>query len=205
MAIRPPRRVALILLLLSQAACSKAVPQLPKLAPDAVIVAFGDSLTSGTGARPEESYPAVLEQLIGHRVVNAGSPGELSTAGLDRLRRVLDEHRPGLLILCHGGNDLLRKEDTERLDSNLRQMVRMTKTRGIAVVLVGVPAPGLFPESAGLYEEIATDFELPYEGEILAQIESRRALKSDLIHPNRDGYRKLAEAIRNLLHAAAAL
>jgi len=87
-----------------------------------LILAFGDSLTYGFGtARPErESYPARLEALTGQPVVNAGVNGETSAEGLRRIDRLLERHRPGLTLLCLGGNDILRGLPRDRLKQNLR-------------------------------------------------------------------------------------
>ncbi|MDX1390719.1 MAG: arylesterase [Acidobacteriota bacterium] len=187
------------------AGCERSQPDLPRLPADGVIVAFGDSVTFGIGAPRDASYPAVLADLTGRTVVNAGVPGEISAEGSLRLPGVIDEHRPDLIILCEGGNDLLRDLAVETLDSNLRAMVRTARDRGIPVVLIGVPEPGLVLSSAGLYEEVAGDHGLVYEGEILADILSRGSLKSDMIHPNADGYRLLAEAIHELLTSTGAI
>jgi lysophospholipase L1-like esterase len=197
-------RPVVALLLAGLAACS-APPTLPRLAADAVILAFGDSLTYGTGADDTQSYPAILAQLAGRRVVNAGVPGEVSAEGLARLPGVLDEYRPQLLILSHGGNDLLRKGSTEELARNLRAMVKAARSRGIAVVLVGVPAPGLLLGVPDLYATLAEEQRLPYEAEVLRTILGDRALKSDPIHPNAEGYRQLAQRLHRLLRDAGAV
>ena len=198
-------RCAAILLVALLAACGAGSPKLARLAPDAVILAFGDSLTFGTGAAPHESYPARLEALLGRKVVPAGVPGETSAEGLARLPAVLEEAEPRLVILCHGGNDLLRKLDEVQAAGNLRAMVRLARARGAQVVLIGVPKPGLLPSPANFYGEIAGESALPYEDSALRKILTDNTLKSDLVHPNALGYARLAEAVAALLRKAGAV
>lgn len=186
------------------ASCQKA-EKLPPLAPDAVILAFGDSLTYGTGAARTESYPAILATLTGRNVINAGIPGEVSAEGRVRLNSILDETRPALLLLCLGGNDFLRRLDATQVKENLLAMVQEAKERGIAVVLIAVPTLGFGLQVPPLYAEIASETGIPLEGEILAEILSDSALKSDPIHPNAAGYRALAIALEKLLRRSAAL
>ncbi len=178
---------------------------LPPLPTDAVILAFGDSLTFGTGAGEQQSYPEVLAALIGRKVVNAGVPGEVSKEGLGRLPSVLEKVRPDLLILCHGGNDLLRRQDQQLLRANLAQMVQMAQGQNIAVLLVAVPEPGLALEPPALYEELAKEFALPLEGTIITKILKKSELKSDPVHPNAAGYQRLAEALAKFLRQSGAL
>lgn len=185
-------------------ACSKP-PQLPRLSADATVLAFGDSLTYGRGAAPSQSYPAVLERLTGRRVINAGVPGEVTSEGRRRLPALLDEHRPQLLILIHGGNDLLRRMSDRQAEENLRAMVRAARSRAVAVILVGVPRPSLGLSVPAFYERIAEEFGIPYAPGIVAEIERDPALKSDAIHPNAQGYRRLAERLYALMREAGAV
>ncbi len=187
-------------------ACSDSTPRLPRLAENTVILAFGDSLTYGTGANENQSYPAVLSELTGRTVINAGIPGEVSAQGRERLPGLLDRHRPQLLLLCHGGNDLLRRINSAITRANLESMIEAATQRNIPVLLIGVPKPGLmFLDAAELYREIAEKYKLVYEGEILPDVESDSALKSDQIHPNADGYQRIATAIYRLMTASGAL
>ena len=198
------RLLAAWILCLVLAGCTPP-PELEPLAADAVVLAFGDSLTFGTGAGPGESYPEVLSGLISRTVVKAGVPGEVSTGGWERLPALLDREQPALLLLCHGGNDQLQRLDPNRLADNLRAMIRLARDRNIAVVLIAVPAPGLSLRPLPLYAEIADEFGLAADLETVADILGDRALKSDYIHPNAAGYRRLALAVADLLRAAGAV
>jgi acyl-CoA thioesterase-1 len=187
-------------------ACTESTPRLPLLDSNSVILAFGDSLTRGSGAAEEQSYPAVLSRLTGRTVINAGIPGEVSEQGLQRLPALLDRLRPDLLLLCHGGNDMLRRFSTDITRDNIEAMISLAVERGIPVLLIGVPKPGLvFLKPAAFYAEIAEQYDLVYEGDILAEVESDNSLKADQIHPNADGYSQIAAALHHLLQRSGAL
>jgi acyl-CoA thioesterase I len=186
-------------------ACAEPPAKLPRLAADAVVLAFGDSLTYGTGAAEQESYPAQLEQLIGRRVVRAGVPGEVSSQALERLPAALDEHAPRLLLLCIGGNDFLRSLGNAQAESNVRAMVKLAKSRGVEVLLIGTPQPGFSLTPPEFYAGVAREFRLPYEEGVIGEVLRDAGLKSDPIHPNARGYRVIAERLAADLRKSGAL
>src|ERR671915_449355 len=180
-------------------------PKMERLAPDAVVLAFGDSLTFGSGANEDESYPAQLEKLIGRRVVRAGVPGEVTAQALARLPEALDEHAPRLLLLCIGGNDFLRRLGNQQAERNVREMVKLATSRGVAVMLIGTPEPGFTVSPPAFYAGIAKEFRLPYEEGIIGQVLKDTSLKADPIHPNARGYRLIAERVAETLKQAGAI
>lgn len=189
---------------LALAGCGDAT-KLARLAPDAVVLAFGDSLTFGTGAAEADSYPAQLERLIGRKVVRAAVPGEVSAQALARLPTALEEHQPKLLVLCTGGNDFLRNLSQAEAAANLRRMIALAKERGAEVLLIGTPEKGLLVAPPKFYAEIAKEFGIPYEGKVIGEILRNSELKSDPIHPNARGYRLMAERLAELLKKSGAL
>ncbi|MBU1394628.1 MAG: arylesterase [Gammaproteobacteria bacterium] len=200
----PRRFVVALCALLLLAACERA-PTLPKLNAHDVIVAFGDSLTHGTGASADTAYPAVLATLTGRAVVNAGLPGDTTTTGLARLPEVLAEHRPRLVLLCLGGNDMLRKHPAAATENNLRLLVQTIRANGAEVVLIAVPEPKLFGGAPDFYARIAEDMGLPLEQDVFNDVLKDNRLKSDPIHANAAGYRVVAERLAEFLREAGAL
>jgi lysophospholipase L1-like esterase/predicted Ser/Thr protein kinase len=197
--------LAFIAAILIVVACGASSPRIAKLPGDAVILAFGDSLTFGTGALPDEAWPAVLGQRTGRKVVNRGVPGELSTDGLARLPATLDEVHPQLLILCHGGNDFLRRLDDSVPSGNVRAMVELARAHGVPVILLATPKPGLPPAVPPFYAAIATELRVPFEADVFGKVLFDRGLKSDLVHPNARGYAEVAQAVESLLKKSGAL
>ena len=167
-----------------------------RLLPNDTILALGDSLTYGYGADNNESYPALISSLSGYKVINAGINGETSDEGLQRLPKLLEDRSIKLMILCFGGNDILRRQSMDTLKNNLKTMIHMAKEKEVDVLLVAVPNIGLFGLAPlELYEEVAQEEKVPLLDGVLANILSQPSLKNDQIHPNALGYKQMANKI----------
>ena len=187
------------------AACGSDRVALSLLQPGDTVLAFGDSLTAGFGAGAQQSYPEVLENLALLNIINAGVSGELSVAGLQRLPALLARHHPKLVILCHGGNDMLRSRGNNAAKNNILQMIALIQDQGAEVLLLGVPQPGIFLSTADFYDEIAEETGVAYLPDLMQGVLTDASLKSDAAHPNAAGYRLIAGDIHAYLLYAGAL
>ena len=178
---------------------------LTRVSTEATILAFGDSLTKGVGTTKQHSYPSVLAQLSGRKVVNAGISGEVTEQGLARLADVIAETNPDLMILLQGGNDILRNHNLQQTKQNLAAMIALAKEQGVQLVLIGVPQKQLFSDVAPLYKELAEEHKLVFDGELISSLLRTRSYKSDMVHFNKTGYQKMAEGIHQLLIKNGAL
>lgn len=100
---------------------------------------------------------------------------------------------------------MLMNMDDKQTAENLRAMISLAKNHGIDVVLIGAPRPGPSLKVPQFYREIAREFNIPYEGKVLKKILLDNSLRADPVHPNRDGYRVMANAIAVLLKESGAI
>lgn len=167
---------------------------------DTKIVAFGDSITYGYGVSDEQNYPSQLSRLLQETVINAGVNGETTSEGLRRLPSVLEEHQPKILIIIHGGNDILRRQSLDRAKENIIQMIKLARKQNIHVVLAGVPRVEILAlKTDKIYHEIARELNVPLDDSSLERILGDSSLKIDHIHPNAEGYTILANSLAELI------
>ena len=84
-------------------------------------------------------------------------------------------------------------------------MLEIAKSKSVPVVLIGVPEKTLFSKSTPFYEELAKQYQLVFDGSLISDLQRSPSLKSDHVHFNKNGYRKMAESIYKLLQKNGAL
>jgi len=110
------------------------------------LLVYGDSLSAAYGLSREQGWAWLLQQRLTQqglpiRVENRSLSGETTHGGLQRFERVLAQTKPHWVILQLGANDGLRGLSLQQAEKNLRDMIRMSKTAGAQVVLVGITMP----------------------------------------------------------------
>jgi lysophospholipase L1-like esterase len=167
----------------------------------APIICFGNSLTQGEGASPGHDYPSLLAKALGREVINAGVPGDTTQDGLNRLEEDVLSKNPQLVIVEFGGNDFLRGVPKEEVFADLDEMVRRIQERGAMVVLVGVQ-PGLLGDVARRdYQRIARARKAAFIPNILEGILTDPMARTDHVHPNDQGYERIAQRILRVVEA----
>lgn len=157
------------------------------------IIAFGDSLTYGYGAAPEESYPSVLGELIGRDIINLGVNGNTAADGLARIETLAD-YNPSMVLIEFGANDYMRKRPFDQTQKALSDIVDYVQNAGAIAVLVDTGGPGM-----GKYTDYMKDLSKQkrtlFVPAIMAGIFTDPSLKSDIIHPNAKGYKIVAQRV----------
>jgi acyl-CoA thioesterase I len=195
----------ILVTILGLTACGNPQPKLKPLNTGDVILAFGDSLTYGTGATLETSYPQNLENITGLKVINAGVPGDETSDALGRIGNEVAQNNARLVIVCLGVNDLIRKRPYNEIKDDLRKIIQVIQQNGAQVVLIGVPELGLSLDVPNFYQELGQEFNVPVNNEIIPLLLKTPQYKSDGVHLNQEGYKVLAETIANFLDRQGAI
>ena len=174
-------------------------------APPAILV-LGDSLSAGYGIDPRQGWVALLQQRLAregfaHRVVNASVSGDTTRAGLARLPRALDQHRPAIVVIELGGNDGLRGLPLAEVRTNLTGAITLAQKQRAQVLLVGMRLPSNYGTSHtqafhALYADLGRKLQIPVVPFFLEGVAADPALmQADGIHPNAVAQPKLLATV----------
>ena len=177
-----------------------APADLPVVGEELRIVALGDSLFTGYGLEPGQSYPARLEAAlrargINARITNAGVSGDTTGGGAGRLDFTLNSmvRPPALVIISLGGNDMLRGLSPDQTRQNLDAMLGKLKARGIPVVLLGMlAAPNLGADYRAAFDPIYPALAKKHGATLVPfflqpLIGKPELVQADRIHPTLEG------------------
>jgi lysophospholipase L1-like esterase len=156
------------------------------------VICFGDSLTYGSGAKPEMSYPAQLSNMIDQPVINAGIPGDTTARALQRLEQDVLSRSPRIVLITLGGNDLKNGVDRDQAFANLEEIVRRIQERGALVVVGGIDVPFFGRGFDDAYEQLCKSTGAVLVPNVFEDIMGHNDLMSDRIHPNGKGYTIMA-------------
>jgi lysophospholipase L1-like esterase len=181
------------------------------------IVCIGDSITgvyyhSGSRRAYPEMLQLALQQLYPQAqlsVRNAGISGDTTTGGLKRLERDVLAHKPQLVTIMFGMNDLVATP-VDVFKKNLREMITRCRQSGAEVVLCTQNSIVESPQrpSARLVEFtqairdvakeealVVADCFAAFEAVHAADAAEWNLLLSDAIHPNMAGHKLFAETL----------
>lgn len=178
------------------------------------IMILGDSLSAGYGLNPQQSWVVLLQQRLDqqqhkqHKVINASVSGETTSGALARLPKLLQTHKPDVVVIELGGNDGLRGQPPQMIQKNLAQLIQQSQKSKATVILLGMKIP---PNYGAAYSQA---FEKNYQ--ILSQqykiklhpffmngiAGNKNLMQKDLIHPNASAQKTLLDNAYPLIKAA---
>jgi acyl-CoA thioesterase I len=182
------------------------VPAGAEVAAPRTVVVLGDSLSAGYGLKVQEGWVTLLSQRLasegyGYKVVNASVSGETTQGGLARLPRVLELHKPEIVIIELGGNDGLRGLPLATSRENLRRAIDLARATRARVVLVGMLIPPNYGERySSEFRDMFTTLAASHSLTLVPFLLDRVALEpglmqADGIHANAKGQPRMLENV----------
>jgi lysophospholipase L1-like esterase len=161
------------------------------------VIAFGDSLTEGYRVDPGQGWPEQLSAIVGRPILNRGVSGNTTGDALERLERDVLAQDPRVVLVCLGGNDMLRRMPADQQFDNLRTIIRRIQDKGALVVLIGTEGYRILSQEdyGARYEALARETGAAYVPDLLKGVLRDRTLMLDEIHPNALGYAKIARRL----------
>jgi lysophospholipase L1-like esterase len=162
------------------------------------VLAFGNSLVKGVGAKEDENFVSILSTRLGIEIINRGVSGDTTERGLKRIDEALSIN-PRAVILLLGGNDSIRGVSVDETFNNLSLIIEKIHENGGSVLLVGVQSGIIRDKYKDEFKKLSKKHNTAYVPDILDGIFGNPKFMADPIHPNRLGYSLMADKIEPTL------
>ncbi len=175
------------------------------------LIAFGDSLTCGyqSGLTSKETpYTNYLKPLLGNDWIleNKGINGEVTAQMLKRFERDVINHKPNVVVILGGTNDIGWGIDTKIIINNLKTMIQKALDAGITPIPCAIPSlignkrlilyrQEVNSEIAKFAKEKNLRFVNLFAATADKNLNLDRKYNNDGLHLNTDGYKLLAQVI----------
>ena len=165
-----------------------------------VYVAFGDSITYGSGVDSNDSYPTKLALMLKKTVINEGYPGAESFVGAEMVNDILAAYKPGFLLILFGINDLIMGYSEDEAIVSLQYICQAAiDNKTIPVLATLTPVSGEHHAFASgvdrlnvLIRRLAADMNVALVDLDAAFNWNVAYLQDDGLHPNVQGYQLMA-------------
>lgn len=162
------------------------------------VIAFGDSLVSGSGATSGNDFVSIVSRQTGQQIINLGVPGNTTADGLARIHD-LDTYHPKVVLLLLGGNDYLKRVPVETTFKNLAEIIEYIHSKGAIVLLLGVKGSLVGDAFAPEFEKLHTTYKTAYVPNVLEGLFGNPKFMADTIHPNDAGNKVIADRMYPVL------
>ena len=168
----------------------------PMLVSAKTIMIVGDSLSAGYGIQPQQGWVYLLQKRLDqqypkqHKVVNASVSGETTSGALARLPKLLQTHKPQIVVIELGGNDGLRGQPPQMIQKNLGQLVQISQQAKAQVIIFGMKIPPNYGTAYSKafennYKMVSQQYKVKLLPFFLEGVAGKKALvQNDQIHPN---------------------
>ena len=160
------------------------------------VMVLGDSISAGYGIEPQQAWVNLLQKRLDqqypkqHKVVNASVSGETTSGALARLPKLLQTHKPNVVVVELGGNDGLRGQPPQMIQKNLAQLIQQSQKANATVVVLGMKIPPNYGTAYSKafennYKVVSQQYKVKLLPFFLEGVAGNKSLmQKDLVHPN---------------------
>ena len=160
------------------------------------VMVLGDSISAGYGREPQQAWVNLLQKRLDqqypkqHKVVNASVSGETTSGALARLPKLLQTHKPNVVVIELGGNDGLRGQPPQMIQKNLVQLIQQSQKANATVVVLGMKMPPNYGTAYSKafennYKVVSQQYKVKLLPFFLEGVAGNKSLmQKDLVHPN---------------------